>query len=81
MNKKLCEALLQMWKRDLDTRSRLIQKGELYEGYAAEMEKVHNEKANQRRRQLNLPTLAEAIEKQREEVKAEGGKPPSDMVE
>lgn len=45
MNQDLCDELLEMKKRDLETRSRLLEEGVLYDGYAEEMEKVHNQNA------------------------------------
>lgn len=45
MNQDLCDELLEMKKRDLETRSRLREEGVLYDRYAEAMEKVHNQNA------------------------------------
>lgn len=45
MNEKLRRRLLEMKARDLRVREKLAKTGELFEGYAPEMEKVHRENA------------------------------------
>jgi hypothetical protein len=45
MNEKLLDELIAMKQRDVDTRSRLVQEGRLYDGYAQEMQQVHRENA------------------------------------
>ncbi|HXV09603.1 MAG TPA: DUF6624 domain-containing protein [Burkholderiales bacterium] len=45
MNELLLQELLAMQRRDFDTRSRLQKAGQLYGGYADEMQQVHRENA------------------------------------
>ena len=45
MNQELLDELLALKKRDLDTRSRLLQEGRLYGEYAEEMQQVHRDNA------------------------------------
>ena len=46
MNQDLLDELIAMKQRDMDTRSRLVREGRLYDGYAGEMQKVHKENAH-----------------------------------
>lgn len=46
MNQHLFDELVEMEQRDLDTRSRLVREGRLYNGYADEMQQVHRENAH-----------------------------------
>lgn len=50
MNEQLRQALLDLGRRDEDTRTRLLVEGKLFEGYAPEMERVHLENAEQLQR-------------------------------
>ncbi|MCB1889471.1 MAG: hypothetical protein KDH20_17820 [Rhodocyclaceae bacterium] len=45
MNHDLANALLALRQRDLDTRTRLLNEGRLYEGYDPAMQQVHTENA------------------------------------
>lgn len=46
MNQHSLDELIAMKQRDLDTRSRLVREGRLYDGYAEEMQQVHRENAH-----------------------------------
>ena len=45
MNQQVLDELLALRKRDLDTRTRLLQEGRLYGEYAEEMQQVHRDNA------------------------------------
>ena len=47
MNQQLLNELMALKQRDTDTRSRLLKEGNLYGGYAPEMQQVHRDNANQ----------------------------------
>ena len=47
MNRKLCETLLGLQRRDLDMRDWLLREGRLYGDYADEMQAVHIANARQ----------------------------------
>ncbi len=60
MNHELLEELMAMKQRDMDTRSRLVQEGRLYDGYADEMQEVHRDHArrlNELTRRYGWPTV------------------------
>ncbi len=46
MNQALLDELLALKQRDMDTRSRLVREGRLYDGYADEMQQVHRKNAH-----------------------------------
>jgi len=61
MNQRLLDELIAMKQRDVDTRSRLVREGWLYDGYADEMQQVHRENAhrlNQLISQHGWPTIS-----------------------
>lgn len=61
MNQHLLDELIAMKQRDLDTRSRLVREGRLYDSYAEEMQQVHRENAhrlNQLISQHGWPTIS-----------------------
>lgn len=46
MNQQLLDELISMEQRDVDTRPRLVRKGQLYDDYADELQHVHREDAH-----------------------------------